>query len=306
MILTCTSCSTRYYADDAAIGAAGRTVRCAACGHSWFAEPQLTLSDRASETGADRARSEPLTRERVERLRKASEQPGPAPSAAVKFRQQQAERMARERRRAAVAAWGATGVAVAASAAGMVVFRQDVAEIWPRSASAFAALGLDVNVYGLEFYDLAVQRDFDGATPVLTVTGEVRNIGRDGKIPPPIRISLRDEQSNEIYHVVATIQPNAIAPGAAAPFHIRVENPPGDAVDLEATFASFAEASAANVHPAAAPPLEAHDAAAPLELNQPVASEPAMGEPAAYNAVQPANADDGLVSRFSAAHDGRG
>ena len=49
MILTCTSCSTRYYADDDAIGPAGRTVRCAACGYSWFAESRLELRDKAED-----------------------------------------------------------------------------------------------------------------------------------------------------------------------------------------------------------------------------------------------------------------
>lgn len=249
MILTCTSCSTRYYADDAAIGPAGRTVRCAACGFSWFAEPQLEL--RAQAEGPSMMRvpeepaREPLTRERVERLRRAAEQPGPAPSAAAKFRQQQSDRMRRDRTRAAVMVWGATGAALAASATGMVAFRQDVAELWPRSASAFAALGLDVNVYGLEFYDLAVERDYSGATPVLVVSGEVRNIGRDDKLVPPVRVSLRDTNSHEILDLVNAITDQPIAAGAAVPFQIRVENPPAEAVDLEATFASFGEMSMA-------------------------------------------------------------
>jgi predicted Zn finger-like uncharacterized protein len=293
MILTCTSCSTRYYTDDAAIGVSGRTVRCAACGHSWFAEPQLTLSDRASEASAQRVKQEPLTRERVERLRRAAEQPGPAPSAAAKFRAQQAERMRRERGRAAIAAWGATGVAFAASATGMVVFRQDVAELWPRSASAFAALGLDVNVYGLEFYDLAVERAFDGPTPILLVSGEVRNIGRDDKMIPPVRISLRDEHSNEIFEIVHAMDGEPVVAGAAAPFQIRLENPPADAVDLEATFASFAEANAATATPAAP---TSHDT--PLELTHPLDEEghEAVGEPAAFNDVGPI---DGLAPRFT-------
>jgi predicted Zn finger-like uncharacterized protein len=248
MILTCTSCSTRYYADDAAIGPAGRTVRCAACGFSWFAEPQLEL--RAAEgpsmmRAPEEPAREPLTRERVERLRRAAEQPGPAPSAAAKFRQQQSDRMRRDRTRAAVMVWGATGAALAASATGMVAFRQDVAELWPRSASAFAALGLDVNVYGLEFYDLAVERDYSGATPVLVVSGEVRNIGRDDKLVPPVRVSLRDTNSHEILDLVNAITDQPIAAGAAVPFQIRVENPPAEAVDLEATFASFGEMSMA-------------------------------------------------------------
>lgn len=261
MILTCTSCSTRYYADDAAIGPTGRTVRCAACGFSWFAEPQLELRTqavaKASEVRSEGPEQEPLTRERVERLRRAAEQPGPAPSAAAKFRAQQAERMRRERMRAAVVVWGATGAALAASATGMVAFRQDVAELWPRSASAFAALGLDVNVYGLEFYDLAVERDFDGATPILLVSGEVRNIGRDEKVVPPVRISLRDTRSHEIFELVNVVTDQPIASGAAVPFQIRVENPPEDAVDLEATFASFSEATLAggpaHVSPAVQP-----------------------------------------------------
>ncbi len=300
MILTCTSCSTRYYADDAAIGPAGRTVRCAACGFSWFAEPHLELRASAEAPltrASDAPPQEPLTRERVERLRRAAEQPGPAPSAAAKFRQQQADRMRRDRTRAAVIVWGATGAALAASASGMVMFRQDVAELWPRSASAFAALGLDVNVYGLEFYDLAVERDFSGATPVLVVSGEVRNIGRDDKAVPPVRISLRDNNSHEIFELVNAITDQPIAAGAAVPFQIRVENPPTDAVDLEATFASFGELSMADgpahVSPAAAPQGE-------LLLDEPLDPSHELIDPSHPTTTSEMGPVDGLALRFTA------
>lgn len=291
MILTCSSCSTRYYADDASIGPSGRTVRCAACGHSWFAEPQLELRESAGEERA--LRPEPLTRERVERLRRAAEQPGPAPSAAAKFRAQQAERMRRERARAAIAAWGATGAALAASAAGMVVFRQDVAEAWPNSASAYAAVGLDVNVYGLEFYDLAVERAFDGPTPILLVSGEVRNIGREDKVAPPVRVTLRDSHANEIFEIVQVLDSAPIGAGEATPFQLRLENPPADAVDLETSFASFAEATVASTAPRVSPPVpEPHDA---LELTHPVDGE-GHEAPAAANGTGPI---DGLAPRFT-------
>lgn len=297
MILTCTSCSTRYYADDAAIGPAGRTVRCAACGFSWFAEPQLELRTAAEPTEMVRAEApanEPLTRERVERLRRAAEQPGPAPSAAAKFRAQQADRMRKERARAAAVVWTATGAALAASATGMVAFRQDVAEIWPRSASAFAALGLDVNVYGLEFYDLSVERAFDGPTPILLVSGEVRNIGRDDKLVPPVRVSLRDTRSQEIFELVNSVTDHPLPAGESIPFQIRVENPPSDAVDLEATFGNFSDVSlaggSARVSPEVAAPADEHGAE-PLTLDQPVDAHPAT-----TSALQPS---DGLSLRFT-------
>ncbi len=189
--------------------------------------------------------------------------------------------MRRDRARAVVAVWGATGVAVAASVTGAVAFRQDVAELWPRSASAFAALGLDVNVYGLEFYDLAVERAFDGPTPILLVSGEVRNIGRDDKAVPPVRISLRDSGSHEIFDLVNVVTEQALQAGASMPFQIRVENPPADAVDLEATFASHAELASAGGAARVSPSSSAYD----TEL---LLTEPADGE-AAHEA--PAEAD---------------
>jgi hypothetical protein len=178
--------------------------------------------------------------------------------------------MRRERARAVVAVWGATGAALAASATGMVAFRQDVAEIWPRSASAFAALGLEVNVYGLEFYDLAVERAFDGPTPILLVSGEVRNIGRDQKLVPPVRVSLRDGQSQEIFDLVNVITEEPLAAGGSTSFQIRVENPPVDAVDLEATFASFAETSYAGGAPRVSPATPVEEE---LLLDHPVVEE---------------------------------
>ncbi|MBF5090550.1 thioredoxin [Novosphingobium sp. NBM11] len=48
MIIACPACSTRYVVPDSAIGAEGRTVRCARCRHSWFQEgPELPPRDDA-------------------------------------------------------------------------------------------------------------------------------------------------------------------------------------------------------------------------------------------------------------------
>lgn len=202
--------------------------------------------------------------------------------------------MRRERARAAVAAWGATGAALAASVAGAAVFRQDVAEIWPRSASAFAAVGLDVNVYGLEFEDIAVERAFDGATPILLVSGEVRNIGRDDKAAPPIRITLRDGHSNELFEVIHSMNGVAVPAGAGAPFQVRLENPPAEAVDLEASFASYGEAPAA---PAPAPAEAPAGADAPLELGPEHEAVDEEGHTLSQSVGGPI---DGLAPRFGA------
>ena len=83
-------------------------------------------------------------------------------------------------------------------------------------------------------------------------------------------------------------------PGAAVPFQIRVDNPPADAVDLEATFASPGEALAAGGPAHVTPGVR--DDREPLVLTTPAAEhvDPATATPSAQ-----ALPIEGLAPRFT-------
>lgn len=306
MILTCPSCSTRYFADDSSIGPNGRTVRCASCSHTWFCQGSLLLDQAAPDdllpnpAAPERA---PLTRDQVERMRMAQSGLGASPVA--KLRQQQAERERRDRVRVAIGAWTGAGVVLAASAASAVVFREDIATAWPNAASAFAAVGLDVNVYGLEFSDLDIDRTYEGPTPVLVVRGSVRNIGGDPKSAPPLRLALRDGKGEEIYSWLVRVDGAAIKAGGSAPFTAMLDNPPTQAVDLEVTFATPKEAAAHPPAPAAAvkppmPPPQPPITAPEAHSDEPLALGPAAAQRAEMDAIpglRPATGGDEAVVR---------
>lgn len=52
MIISCPACATRYVVPDKAIGAEGRTVRCAQCRTSWFQNASDTLLEEQSRPAA--------------------------------------------------------------------------------------------------------------------------------------------------------------------------------------------------------------------------------------------------------------
>jgi predicted Zn finger-like uncharacterized protein len=279
MILVCPSCDTRYFADDSAVGKEGRRVRCASCGHSWFAKVQ----DDGDVAGAD---DTGLTREQVERLRQTAAANSASRSGPhSEYRAREHAKRKRNRVMATAIGW-AGGFLLFASVAGTAVaLRNQVVEAWPRSASLYRTVGLDVNRFGVELVKVTAKRSFDGTTPVLTVTGSAVNKGKTRRTSPQVRVSLRDEKGKEIHSWNDSLGVPFIAPGETVPFTSRIVAPPLETWRLAV---SFADASGAGAEQATA---VGHDQIQPAE-KKPEAAPPAPplpGDSAAPVAAAAAN-----------------
>ena len=208
MILSCPECETQYFADDESIGDSGRTVKCAACGHSWFvAKPE------AKSVSAKRAGAHELYRAKVR------------------------ERRRRKSRIAAVSAWTVSSAIATVFLLSLIVFRTDVASVWPQSASAYRLIGMDVNRFRVDFVDAQAERFFDGTTPILEVRGAVINVSTDAVPAPQVRVALLDDSGTPVAERFATMSVTSIPARETAEFVVRIENPPYEAFELDLSLA---------------------------------------------------------------------
>ncbi|MES1203115.1 MAG: MJ0042-type zinc finger domain-containing protein [Pseudomonadota bacterium] len=299
MILTCASCATRYYADEASIPPQGRVVRCAACGNTWRVEKELVL-DNGTAQPATFVDEPKLTREQIERARRAAPSSASSPTAQARARQIQRQRL--EKLRAAAIAWGGAGAALAVLLTVAVVFRQGVAKVWPSAASAYAAMGLSVNITGLEFSDLDISRGAEGEAAALTVSGAVRNIGGQPKSPPVLRFGLLDRNADEVHSWMVSLDGPPIPPGGARQFSTALVDPPVSAVDLEATFATASEARNA---PPPSPVVAPAHAPAPAKDSKPKTGHaPGGSNPGALTVIEPSHEAEAETAPEHAAEPG--
>lgn len=227
VILSCPSCSSQYFADDSAIGETGRMVRCAACGHAWFAKPELSLEQEIDASG--------LSREQVERMRQSHEAPAEvSPHMAIRERELAKKRTGS--RLAAAVAWTGSAAIFFAAGATAVVQRDAIVDIWPQASTAYAMAGLDVNPFGLEFTSVDAQRTFEGTTPVLDIRGSVLNITEAYRSSPEVRVDLRDDNGRDIDSVLIVLDSDVVPPGGEALFSARLDAPPLEAFDLAVSF----------------------------------------------------------------------
>ncbi len=266
MILTCPECATRYFVGDEAFGPAGRVVRCTACKASWRAAADAPLELTQSEEGA--AAREPGAGAAPGEL-KAGELPK-----AFRARREEKKRVREAATQGAV--WAAAAAVLALLVAAALVFRIDVVRIWPRTASAYAAVGLPVNQVGLTIEKVQAQPALQDGRAALMVTGVVRNIRSKPVAVPPLRVALLDKAGKQVAAVTARAgDPTAPAGGVRA-FSVAVLDPPASATDVEVTFAPAGKAAAAarpRREPAAAELKLRPTAAAPAPVLTPQAAE---------------------------------
>lgn len=241
MILTCPQCASRYFVDDSKVGAAGRVVRCAACGTRWTArnedaldlfeepsaadltgEPNLTALDGAAgptddfETPVDQLPGEELPK--VFRARA------------------DAERRLKEAKTTGLV-WGGM-VAVMLLLLGAAWLNNiNVAKLWPRTAGAYALINRPVNTVGLVVEDLKAEPSMQDGHAAITVTGVLRNITDHAVTTPPLRVALLNKHEKRVAGKLAAAADPLIPPSQTRHFSVTLLDPPRTANTLEIGFA---------------------------------------------------------------------
>lgn len=118
-----------------------------------------------------------------------------------------------------------------------LVFRTEIVRAFPDLAGTYEALGLGVNVIGLEFgvFDTVVtQRE---GVPVLRVDARIDNVSTRNVTVPPVVVSLIDAAGNSLYEW--SVQPEArdLEPNEAVDFSTQLNATPAEATEVRLSFA---------------------------------------------------------------------
>jgi predicted Zn finger-like uncharacterized protein len=230
MILTCPNCDTRYSVDGTKFPAAGRTVRCAKCGHSWHQAGETPEPEPVIETGPA-ATPEPEAPAYPVKNSSATRAYAPAASVAE-------PRAPLGPRLAVVAGWIGLIAVVLLIAVSAVRYRQDIAVIWPQSSGVYSSLGLKVNASGIDFRQVDYRRESEDGQVVLAVSGVIVNTGaRELPVPQTVRVTLSDADNHELYHWTFKPAATTLKAGQSVPFTTRLSSPPAAARHLEVRFA---------------------------------------------------------------------
>jgi hypothetical protein len=152
-----------------------------------------------------------------------------------------------------------------------IVLRQDVARILPRTAGAYAMIGLPVNLVGLSIENQHAQPALKDGHAAVVVSGALRNVLGRAVAAPPLRISLLNSAGKTVEVKIADPGGARIPPGEARRFVVDVLDPPVSATDVEIGFViggpppkGVASAAVPPPAPPSAPALRGPTSVAPI------------------------------------------
>jgi predicted Zn finger-like uncharacterized protein len=267
MLLTCPSCETSFRIKPDALGPSGRTVRCARCHTNWFAAPEGVEREPAiAEAAAIGAGSASLpvipsndpvndTVNDTISWREPFAENEPAPplvpndlnSMTPVLREDAAEAEIKPARRALPprpvprkASRKGLGVATLAAAAALVVLaiaaRASVVRAIPDLGGLYAAIGLPVNLRGLEFRDVRTTSETQDGIAVLVIEGEVANIAKHAVEVPRVRLAVLGTGGQELYSWTALLPRSTLSEDEKVSFRSRLASPPPEGREVLVRF----------------------------------------------------------------------
>lgn len=229
MIIACPSCDTRFEVNAAAFPPGGRKVKCARCAHIWHAASPAgipatpvasvtPIEDSAADTIAPPTVMPPVDEAPPEMIWAGTDIP--------------------PRRSTRLGTIGLAVACIALVAAGLAIFRDTVIAYFPGVAPAYAALGMPVDLTGLEITieAQAMTSSADGAT-TLVVTGSIANVTKEERPVPPIEATLFDKDKAALHTWTFDAGVATLKPGETHAFRQELAQPPADTYQVYAHFA---------------------------------------------------------------------
>lgn len=170
--------------------------------------------------------------------------PPPAPTAAERAANGKLEKRQRAAARKLPAAKLFRLIRLAAVAllvvviAGGLLFRTEIVKLAPAMAGVYSAIGLGVNVVGLEFSDVSTLMSKRGDSDVISVTATIRGVEARRVVVPPVVVSLLDAEGTSIYQWSVMPPAPDVEPGEAVAFSAELAAPPKGATQLRLGFAA--------------------------------------------------------------------
>jgi predicted Zn finger-like uncharacterized protein len=232
MLTECPSCQTRYDIEDRLLRRRGRRIRCSVCDSSWYLLPpdsrRAIVVPPVRITAPLSSISAPFAPFVV-----------PPLSPITGSRVTPAERrplLPRFNIPATLLRTGSIALVLAVSMSA-IGFRRTIVRHLPAAGLAYAAVGLPVNLRGLEFRDLTSKILTDNGRRLLTVEGVIAQVGGGDANVPDVRVAIRDPSGREIYSWTTPAPRQKLARGETTPFRARLAAPPSAGSDIRVQFA---------------------------------------------------------------------
>jgi len=127
------------------------------------------------------------------------------------------------------------GLLIAANGA-ILGWRHDIVRSMPQTARLFAAIGLPVNLRGVDFVDVTTTKETHEGVTVLVVNGTIANPTGEPHEVPRVRFALKNPAGNEVYSWTTLPGRGSLGAGESEPFNTRLASPPADGRDVVVRF----------------------------------------------------------------------
>lgn len=210
MLIVCPTCASEFTIEAEQIGPTGRVVRCAKCRGAWFVPP-VDADRSVAADAAVAGRPRPPRR--------------PNPPGA---RQESSRALL-------VLALGLACVIGLAAA-----LRTTIVRIVPESAAAFNAVGLSVNLVGLQLGAVTSEMVQEPGGHVLVIAGEIVNETVRPIAIPPLALTIEGAGGELLYNWSDKTNRGELAPHGKQRFQARLSSPPPEGQRVVVAFSAKA------------------------------------------------------------------